>query len=68
MDLDIKKLIGSIGEIACFSFDGIKNITCGEGGMVISSDRKLIESISDYRLLGVQGDSKKELKKAKLGF
>ena len=58
-----KKLIGSIGEIACFSFDGIKNITCGEGGMVISSDRKLIESISDYRLLGVQGDSKKRAQK-----
>lgn len=58
-----EKLIGSIGEIACFSFDGIKNITCGEGGMVISSNKRLIESISDYRLLGVQGDSKKRAQK-----
>ena len=24
--------IGSFGDVACFSFDGIKNITCGEGG------------------------------------
>ena len=26
------KKIGSIGDIICFSFDGIKNITSGEGG------------------------------------
>ena len=26
-----KKLIGSQGDIVCFSFDGIKNITSGEG-------------------------------------
>ena len=25
------KLIGSFGDIVCFSFDGIKNITSGEG-------------------------------------
>lgn len=49
--------IGASGDITCFSFDGIKNITCGEGGAVVSQDEKLIESIQDLRLLAVNKDS-----------
>ena len=37
-----KKLIGSQGDISCFSFDGIKNITSGEGGCIISNDKRVI--------------------------
>lgn len=51
------KKIGTTGETACFSFDGIKNITSGEGGCVVSSNKKVIEKIKDIRLLGVKGDS-----------
>ncbi len=51
------KLIGSFGDIACFSFDGIKNITSGEGGAIVSSDQALISKIKDLRLLGVEKDS-----------
>ena len=47
------RLIGSFGDITCFSFDGIKNITCGEGGCVTSSDTSILEHISSSRLLGV---------------
>ena len=32
------KKIGSFGDIVCFSFDGIKNITSGEGGAIITKD------------------------------
>ncbi|NQV78743.1 MAG: DegT/DnrJ/EryC1/StrS family aminotransferase [Lutibacter sp.] len=53
------KLIGSQGDIICFSFDGIKNITCGEGGAVVSNDLKIINKIKDLRLLGVVNDSEK---------
>ncbi len=53
------KRIGEDADIACFSFDGIKNITCGEGGGVVSSDQKLIDKIRDLRLLGVQKDTEK---------
>jgi len=49
--------IGERGDILCFSFDGIKNITCGEGGAVVSSDEKVIDKIRDLRLLGVQKDT-----------
>ena len=40
------KLVGSIGDIVCFSFDGIKNITSGEGGCVVTNDSKVIENIN----------------------
>lgn len=51
--------VGSFGDIACFSFDGIKNITSGEGGCVVSDDEHIIASIKDSRLLGVEKDTEK---------
>lgn len=54
--------IGSFGDIICFSFDGIKNITSGEGGAIFSSDQTVIEKVSDSRLLGVCKDSEKRYK------
>lgn len=53
------KLIGGFGDIACFSFDGIKNITSGEGGCVASGDPTVIDKCKDSRLLGVIRDSDK---------
>ncbi len=53
------KLIGTEGDIICFSFDGIKNITSGEGGAVLSKDKKFIQKIQDGRLLGVEKDTDK---------
>lgn len=49
--------IGSFGDVVCFSFDGIKNITSGEGGCVVSNDLKVVERIKDLRLLGVAKDT-----------
>lgn len=45
--------VGSFGDIACFSFDGIKNITSGEGGCITSADDDLLDKISRYRSLGI---------------
>lgn len=50
-------MLGSIGDVTCFSFDGIKNITSGEGGAVVTSDKMCIDKIKDSRLLGVKKDS-----------
>ena len=49
--------IGFLGDIVCFSFDGIKNITSGEGGCVVSSDENIISAIKNSRLLGVHNDT-----------
>lgn len=51
--------VGSFGDLVCFSFDGIKNITCGEGGCIVAFDRESAEIMADARLLGVRGDSAK---------
>ncbi|MDP7068027.1 MAG: DegT/DnrJ/EryC1/StrS family aminotransferase [Acidimicrobiales bacterium] len=45
--------VGSFGDVACFSFDGIKNITCGEGGCVVSDDDEVLEQVRRYRSLGL---------------
>lgn len=34
---------GALGDVACFSFYANKNITTGEGGMLISNDEEIIE-------------------------
>lgn len=51
--------IGSTGDVVCFSFDGIKNITSGEGGAIFTADENVIQKVSDARLLGIQKDSEK---------
>ncbi len=48
---------GAEGDIVCFSFDGIKNITCGEGGAVVTSDGIVAQRVRDGRLLGVERDT-----------
>ncbi len=53
------KKIGSFSDIACFSFDGIKNITSGEGGAVVTKDKKVAQLAMDARLLGVRKDTEK---------
>jgi len=53
------ELVGSFGDISCFSFDGIKNITSGEGGCIVTDDQAALLRIRDARLLGVIGDSEK---------
>ncbi len=50
-----QKLVGSIGDIGCFSFYGNKIITTGEGGMLTTNNLKLAEKI---RLLKNHGMSK----------
>lgn len=47
------KMIGSLGNIACFSFYANKNLTTGEGGMVTTDDEALAEKIEVYRLHGL---------------
>ncbi|MDA8094305.1 MAG: DegT/DnrJ/EryC1/StrS family aminotransferase [Betaproteobacteria bacterium] len=49
--------VGAKGDIACFSFDGIKNITSGEGGCIVTSDQEVLRRVRDARLLGVENDT-----------
>ncbi|MDP4093175.1 MAG: DegT/DnrJ/EryC1/StrS aminotransferase family protein [Bacillota bacterium] len=42
------KSVGVFGKIAVFSFYATKMITTGQGGMVYSNDRSIIDNIRDY--------------------
>ncbi len=47
------KLAGTMGDIGVFSFYAIKNLTTGEGGMIITSDDKLAKKMQMLRLHGM---------------
>jgi perosamine synthetase len=51
------KKMGSFGDIACFSFDPIKNLTCGEGGCVTTNSARLAGILRKKRLLGISKDT-----------
>lgn len=48
------KYLGTFGDLGCFSFYQTKNMTCGEGGMIITNNGSLYKncvSISDHGLI-----------------
>jgi len=42
------KALGSFGSLGTFSFDSVKTMTTGEGGMVITDDHELYTRASEY--------------------
>jgi dTDP-4-amino-4,6-dideoxygalactose transaminase len=57
--------IGRAGDAVCFSFDGIKNITSGEGGAIVTGDPELARRLRDARLLGVEEDTEARFRKSR---
>ncbi len=51
-----KKRVGGFGDLSCFSFYANKLITTGEGGMVLSNNKKLTEKIRSLRNLSFRSD------------
>jgi dTDP-4-amino-4,6-dideoxygalactose transaminase len=51
------KKAGTIGDLGCFSFYATKNITTGEGGMVLSDDESSIARIKMLALHGLSRDA-----------
>jgi len=49
--------VGSFGELACFSFDPIKTVTCGEGGAITTQDDGLLDLLQRKRILGIDRDT-----------
>lgn len=42
------RAVGTIGECGCYSFDFNKMVTCGEGGAVVTNDKKIYERADMY--------------------
>jgi len=50
--------IGNISEFTIFSFQAIKHITTGDGGMLIIRDKNLLDKADRIRLFGFDRKSK----------
>lgn len=51
------KRSGELGHAACYSFYATKNITCGEGGMLVTDSIKLAEYARRMRMHGMDKDA-----------
>ena len=60
------KKVGSLGDIACFSFYGNKIITTGEGGMIVTNNKKVVEKARSLKDLAFS--RKKRFLHCELGF
>jgi len=49
--------VGTLGDVTCFSFDPIKNITCGEGGAIATDNDEIAQRIIPKRILGIDNDT-----------
>jgi perosamine synthetase len=52
-----KKMIGTIGDITCFSFYATKTLTTGEGGMITTENNEWAERLKRLRLHGITKDA-----------
>lgn len=48
------RLIGTFGDIVCFSFDPIKSVTCGQGGAIVTSDPAVADDARCRRNLAIE--------------
>lgn len=46
------KMLGTFGDIGVYSFHGTKNISCGEGGAIVTNDEGLAKKMEIYRMHG----------------
>lgn len=51
------KLIGTIGDVTCFSFYVTKTLATGEGGMICTNNNEIAERCSIMRLHGINKDA-----------
>ena len=49
--------LGSLGDIACFSFHAVKNLATGDGGMITTNDPEVYERLLKLRWMGITKDT-----------
>ncbi|MEW6750971.1 MAG: DegT/DnrJ/EryC1/StrS family aminotransferase [Candidatus Latescibacterota bacterium] len=48
-----ERMLGTIGDMGCFSFQATKNMTTGDGGVLATNDRRLAERVRKLRWMGI---------------
>jgi perosamine synthetase len=49
--------VGTLADVTCFSFDASKNITCGDGGAIMTDDDDVARRCRTARNIGIEQDS-----------
>jgi perosamine synthetase len=62
------KKVGTFGDLACFSFHAVKNLTTGEGGMITTSNENFVRRLKRLRWSGITKDTWSRAEKAKKYF
>ena len=57
------RCVGTFGDIGCFSFHSLKNMTTGEGGMLVTNDDKLFEFAEPLGTIHIYGETKERTDK-----
>src|ERR1700682_5826706 len=52
------RMVGSISDMTVFSFHPVKHITTGEGGMVVTNDARLAETLRRFRNHGISSEAR----------
>jgi perosamine synthetase len=52
-----RKMIGTLGDVTCFSFYATKNITTGEGGMITTENEEYADRMRIMSLHGISKDA-----------
>jgi len=50
------RYVGTFGDVGCFSFHSLKNMTTGEGGMLVTNDDKLYEYAEPLGTIHMYGE------------
>ncbi len=51
------KKIGTIGDLTCYSFHPVKNMTTGDGGAIVTNNQELAEKLMVLRVNGMDKES-----------
>jgi len=49
--------VGNLGDAACFSFQALKNLTTGEGGMITTNNKEMYDKLKKLRWMGIDKDT-----------
>lgn len=49
--------LGTIGDLGCFSFHAVKNLSTGDGGMVVTDDPAIYARLMKLRWVGISKDT-----------
>jgi len=59
------RMIGSFGDVTCFSFDPVKVITAIDGGAVVVGDPATLERLRHWRFLGIDRETLERYKNSR---